>query len=218
MHLSDNACQRYCFTTNGWQSPSFVLSPTAAPSGRVHCGGLQHASVHHSTFSSPEKGRYVRLWNTALPHTYNSMLDNFEYYCCASVHHPLPPPPPPPPLSLPVPPLPGVDFARLQCCTKAESAQCREDCFLYHTSPSPTLYTKFNRDCRYHPFEYALYSCFEDGECVRKKDIVFVCACVHSLFAECSTATMDFLLAYIHTYVHTYVCMYSIYTYGALQE
>ena len=85
---------------------------------------------------------------------------------------------------------PGVDFARLQCCDKAKSTQCREDCFLYHTYPSPTLYEKFNKDCRYNPNEYALHSCFEDGESAKNMDAVRVCVCVRACMCVCMHACM----------------------------
>ena len=60
----------------------------------------------------------------------------------------------------------AVDFARLSCCFKASSDQCREDCINYHLHPTFDSRAKFNSDCRYQADEIHLFSCFEEGECI----------------------------------------------------
>ena len=64
-----------------------------------------------------------------------------------------------------LPSLLALDLARLTCCFKSTSIECREECINYHLHPTPSLREGFRTNCLHSAKEIILYSCFEDGEC-----------------------------------------------------
>jgi reversion-inducing cysteine-rich kazal motif protein len=58
--------------------------------------------------------------------------------------------------------LPTLDLARLTCCFKSTSIECREECINYHLHPTPSLREGFRTNCLHSAKEVILYSCFED--------------------------------------------------------
>ncbi|XP_038077039.1 reversion-inducing cysteine-rich protein with Kazal motifs-like [Patiria miniata] len=64
----------------------------------------------------------------------------------------------------PIPNLSALDGAKLQCCSRAVSARCREICVkLYSTSwATKQSWNDFDEHCQYQPMEVSLLTCLAD--------------------------------------------------------